>query len=803
MSKTNSFYDTVDQIVTYGVQKGILHLHNEDDRFSGNELVIAGRKVVNFGSCSYLGLEFDVRLKQGAIEAIDQYGTQFSESRAYVSLKPYVELERLLEKLFDAHCVVTPTTTLGHIANIPVLVKDDDVIIMDHQLHNSVQTAVSLVKARGVETEVIRHNRMDILEERIRSLRSKYRKIWYMTDGIYSMYGDQAPVDDIYALMDRYPELYYYVDDAHGISIMGKLGRGSVLNGRAMHPKMILAASLNKPFASGGGVMVYPDAEWARRVRTCGSPLLSSGPMQPSGLGAAVAAAKIHLSPEIETMQEELRDRIRFTNLMLNKYGLPIVSQSEASIFFVGVSLPKLGHNMIRRMLLNGYYLNLGVFPTVPMKNTGVRFTITRLHTFRQIEEMVTTMARELSLALQEENMTMEPIYKAFRMPMPEERRWEASVHQVISQSIQLRMEHKKCIDEIDQSEWDAIFEGKGNFDHAGLKTLEASFNGNDRPEDNWIFDYLVLRDNAAKIVAATFVTTAIWKDDMLSPAGVSRQVEEVRTLHPYYLTSKVVCCGSLLSEGEHLFVDRTTGLWKEAMQMILEKLGLLQEQYQANQIVIRDFHSIDESFDQLMVDNSFFRFSMGESYMIDPVCSTGPSDYYGSLSKRSKGHVRSTMLRYEKEFAAEVQDAATPAQIKHWYQLYQNVKEHSLELNTFDLPEKFFTQVLYNKKWEVLILKLKKAGNEPVCMVLCYRSGDAYIPMIIGLDYTFNKAYNIYRQALYQIVLRAMRLRKKKILLGFGAATEKKKLGAKPTVVHAYIHSKDIYNQQVLSNLK
>src|SRR4051812_23451945 len=117
MSKTNSFYDTVDQIVTYGVQKGILHLHNEDDQFLGNELILSGHRVVNFGSCSYLGLEFDERLKEGAKRAIDQYGTQFSESRAYVSLKPYVELENLLEQIFEAPCVVTPTTTLGHIAN--------------------------------------------------------------------------------------------------------------------------------------------------------------------------------------------------------------------------------------------------------------------------------------------------------------------------------------------------------------------------------------------------------------------------------------------------------------------------------------------------------------------------------------------------------------------------------------------------------------------------------------------------------------------------------------------------------------
>src|SRR6185312_3354095 len=194
--------------------------------------------VLNFGSCSYLGLEFDSRIKAGATEAIEKYGTQFSESRAYASLGLYKELENLLEKVFEAYCVITPTTTLGHIANIPVLIDDTDAIIMDQQVHNSVQTAVQIVKARGVHTELVRHNRMDLLETRIKELRSKHKKIWYMADGIYSMFGDCSPVDEIYSLMNQYPEFYYYVDDAHGMSIHGKYGRGFVLSNHDIHPKM-------------------------------------------------------------------------------------------------------------------------------------------------------------------------------------------------------------------------------------------------------------------------------------------------------------------------------------------------------------------------------------------------------------------------------------------------------------------------------------------------------------------------------------------------------------------------------------
>src|SRR5437588_7424735 len=269
MKNSNSFYDSIDQIITYGVHQGILHLCNEDTNFNGNTLLLKGREVVNFGSCSYLGLEFDPRLKEGAKEAIDRYGTQFSESRAYVSLKLYEELEASFQDIFEQSCVVTQTTSLGHIANLPVLVNDHDAIIMDHQVHNSVQTAVNLLKAKGITVELLRHNRMDMLEDRIKELRTRHRKIWYLADGIYSMFGDACPLEDIYSLLNRYEEFFFYVDDAHGMSIYGKHGRGYVLGKKEMHPKMVMATSLAKAFATGGAVMVYPNPELARKVRTC------------------------------------------------------------------------------------------------------------------------------------------------------------------------------------------------------------------------------------------------------------------------------------------------------------------------------------------------------------------------------------------------------------------------------------------------------------------------------------------------------------------------------------------------------
>ena len=107
-----------------------------------------------FGSCGYLGLGGrDERLKAGAIEAINRYGTQFSSSRAYVSSYYYEESEDLLRKMFGRPLLLLQSLTVGHMSNIPILVGNDDAVILDSQVHDSVQTAVQFLRNRDVRVE--------------------------------------------------------------------------------------------------------------------------------------------------------------------------------------------------------------------------------------------------------------------------------------------------------------------------------------------------------------------------------------------------------------------------------------------------------------------------------------------------------------------------------------------------------------------------------------------------------------------------------------------------------------------------
>jgi 7-keto-8-aminopelargonate synthetase-like enzyme len=808
MKKTTPQIDTIFEVLNYGAKNGVMHLNTINEKLNGNKLLLdkGNKEVVNFGSCSYLGLEFDERLRKGAIDAINNYGTQFSSSRAYMSPVYYEELETLFSKIFDAHAIVTPTSTLGHIGTIPVLVHDKDAIILDHQVHNSVHTAVNLVKAKGVYTELIRHNRMDILEERIKILRQKHTRIWYMADGVYSMYGDVTPIAEVYELMNKYPELHYYVDDAHGMSCFGKNGRGYALGQKPIHEKMVLITSLAKAFATGGGVAVFPTKEMAHKVRTCGSSLVTSGPMQPSGLGAAVASAKIHLSPDIYTMQEQLRENIMFTNLAIKKHGLPLISESETPIFFVGVSLPKIGYSIIRRMINDGYYVNAGIFPGVPIKNTGIRFTVTKLHTFQEIENMVAALAHHHAEVLKEENFPISKIYQAFKMKEPIEQKIEEILAAKENQS-KLGVQHAPSITSIDKQEWDGLLGNRGSYNWDGLKFLEKSFTGNETPENNWEFDYIIIRNAVGKPVLATFLTTAIWKDDMLAPDGVSIQVEAKRKAmnDPYYLTSKLVSLGSLLTEGDHLYIDHTSPLWKEAMSILLEKMAQLQEKYQAAGTLLRDLKQGDEEMDGFLMDNGYFKLGMPSSHVIDRFNWSNKEEFVTTLTTRSRRHIRRDVIDLINKYDVTIATNATAKEIAYWYSLYLNVKSKSLLLNTFDLPYQLFENIARDPNWEVMVLNLKpeydkRLERKPVAIVLSYVTDEKYNPMIVGIDYEYQEEFKCYKQALYRVIERARVLEKKAVNLGLSASIEKQKYGAKVIEIVAYMQAKDNYSLEVVS---
>jgi 7-keto-8-aminopelargonate synthetase-like enzyme len=384
----------VDDALTDGISRGVGYLTAEDEQLGGRFVTLRGRRQVNFGSCSYLGLETDLRLKDAACDAVARYGVQFASSRAYVSCPPYAELEDLVQTLFGAPVVVAQTTTLAHFAALPILVGSEDAVVCDQLVHHSVQSVLPTLAAAGTVHRFVRHNRIDRLDALVSKLAERHRKVWYLADGVYSMHGDRAPLAALRELVSRHDRLSLYIDDAHGVSWTGRHGRGTVLGDGPLPPRTVMVASLAKAFAAGGAVVVLPDAETARLIRTCGSTLIFSGPLQPALLGAAIASARVHLSAEITERQRKLADRIRLFNDLANANGLPLGSAAATPIRFVRTGNNDATYRAAADLMSDGFYVNTAVFPAVSHDQGGLRVALTVHQTPDDIRGLIDAIAR-------------------------------------------------------------------------------------------------------------------------------------------------------------------------------------------------------------------------------------------------------------------------------------------------------------------------------------------------------------------------------------------------------------------------
>ncbi|MBN2012559.1 aminotransferase class I/II-fold pyridoxal phosphate-dependent enzyme [candidate division KSB1 bacterium] len=359
--------------------KGFIQQYFNDSVYAGRTVSVNGKKLLNFISCSYLGLETDPILKEGAIKAAQEFGTQLACSRTILSNPLYMELEDLLSQIFPGYQVVTTTTTLAHCSALPLFIGEKDAIILDGYVHNSVRMAAQLCKANGTFIMVTRHNDMAFLDYMVQKLiKEGYRNIWYCADGIYSLQGDKLDVSGLINLLNKYGNFYAYVDDAHGGSWTGKNGSGYVLGHYRQHEKMVVAISFCKSFSGGGGALILPNEEWAKVIRSLGQTMMFSGPIQPPTLGTLVASAKLHLSEAIIELQAELLELILHFRSRCEVLGIPLFSKDETPIQIIEIGDEAKTISIMEQLINNGFFLTAALPPSVAKGNEGIRITITR-----------------------------------------------------------------------------------------------------------------------------------------------------------------------------------------------------------------------------------------------------------------------------------------------------------------------------------------------------------------------------------------------------------------------------------------
>lgn len=801
--KHNHFIDTVDEMLTMAKNEGTIHLYAEDKNLTGRTLQINGKALFHFATTSYLGLEYDPRLKAAAISAITQYGTQFPLSKTYLSHPLYHELETKIEAMYGVPGIVTKNSTLGHFAVIPTAIRDEDAVLLDHQVHWSVQNACQLLKLRGIPVEMIRHNNLQMLEDKIKELSSKCKKIWYMADGVYSMFGDYAPIPELLELCKKYAQLQLYFDDVHGMSWKGKNGTGYVLDTLKELPENIMiVGTLSKTFGASGAVFITSDTTLRNRIKNFGGPLTFSAQLEPASVGAASASADIHLSSEITILQEELAHKIGYFNSLITATSLPMIAPNSSPVFFLGTALPLTAYRLVQRLFNEGYFVNPGLYPAVPVKNSGIRITVSRNNQKEDIKGLVQALEYHFPKALEETSNTLHQVAMAFGIPeiMP-------NAEKLIPQTA-FNFQYETSIQHIDKATWNAVLGGQSTFDWDGLCFLEEAFKNSEDSENNWSFHYYLIRDATDVPVLATFFTFGLWKDDMLAPESVSQQLEEKRIRDPFYLTSKVLSMGSLFTEGNHFYLNHAHPLSENAIALLLEQVEILNHRLNADMLVLRDFEE-DVQLNRIFHNQGFIKINMPETCIIENVSWNTIEEFATTLSARSKKHFTKEILPYEKTFEILIKEQLTADEITQGYRLYQNVKNNNFAVNTFTYSIDVFTKMAANPHWEFILLHLKESyslqNESPLVGILfCYKnSGRTYVPSLIGMDYAVPKKFSLYRQLLFQGIKRAQDLGYKKIDLGITATFEKRKLGARVLPKVAYIQAKDNFSMEFMGTMQ
>jgi glycine C-acetyltransferase len=347
----------------------------------GAWLVVDGKKVLNFCSNNYLGLANHPHIVAAAKAAIDEMGVGPGAVRTIAgTMDLHVRLDERLAKFKGVDASITfQSGFTANLGTIPALVGKEDAIFSDELNHASIIDGCRLSGAK-----IIRFNHADAahLEEQLQAHRHQYRRAMVITDGVFSMDGDIAPLDEIYDVTRDY-DVILMVDDAHGEGVMGKGGRGIVdhfeLNGKVD----VEIGTMSKAFGVMGGVAAG-NARVVEWLHQRGRPFLFSSAMTVPDVAACLAA--------IDLLEEstELVDRL-WSNADLFKREIRAMGfdtgKSVTPITPVMLGEATLAQEFSRELYDAGIFGMAIGFPTVPRGAARIRVMISAAHSNEDLEQ--------------------------------------------------------------------------------------------------------------------------------------------------------------------------------------------------------------------------------------------------------------------------------------------------------------------------------------------------------------------------------------------------------------------------------
>ena len=368
-------------------EKKANNLYNEIETLSsanGPKIVIDGKELINLSSNNYLGLATEERLKEAAKAAVDKYGVGAGAVRTINgTLDIHIELEKTIAQFKNTEAAVAFQSGFNcNMAAISAVMNKEDAILSDALNHASIIDGCRLSRAKIIP---VKHQDMDDLRARAKEVTESglYKKVMYITDGVFSMDGDVAKIPEIVEIAEEF-NLITYVDDAHGSGVMGK-GAGTVKHFGLSDKIDMQMGTLSKALGVVGGYVAGSKdlIDW---LKVAGRPFLFSTSLTPGAAAAANESIKILMS------STELHDRLwengRYLKEQLKALGFNI-GNSETPITPVILGEEKLAQEFSKRLREEGVYCKSIVFPTVPLGTGRVRNMPTAAHTKEMLDEAI------------------------------------------------------------------------------------------------------------------------------------------------------------------------------------------------------------------------------------------------------------------------------------------------------------------------------------------------------------------------------------------------------------------------------
>jgi len=347
----------------------------------GAWLVVDGKKVLNFCSNNYLGLANDPRLVKAATEALNKYGVGPGAVRSIAgTMQIHLDLEKRIAEFKGVDAAIALQSGFAaNLAAIPAMVQKEDVLFTDELNHASIIDGCRLSSARIVK---YLHADPADLERVIKENAGTYRRALCITDGVFSMDGDIAPLDKIYEITSKY-DVMLAVDDAHGEGVIGRNGRG-IVDHFDLHGKVDLEiGTFSKAFGVMGGVCAGNQlvVDW---IRQRGRPFLFSSAATPADTAACIAA--VDILEKSSELVDRLWENARYFKSAMKNMGFD-TGVSATPITPVMLGEAAVAQQFSRELFEESVFAMPLGFPTVPKGKARIRVMISAAHSHQDLDQ--------------------------------------------------------------------------------------------------------------------------------------------------------------------------------------------------------------------------------------------------------------------------------------------------------------------------------------------------------------------------------------------------------------------------------